>query len=310
MDSQQPSPPVKKILVKRVKVLVKRPVSAPSQAAPVPQQPAVVKVPVRTVAAPVQKPRSESRPSAARPFIFEMPDDLVAFIRKADNIFLKMLLFYVYARIYAEQSAKRNGYKIPKLRLPLPRDTAQIPQFADKFKKKKPSSFIKDIMDIAPFINGLERIIKTNAPTEKIVQAELQRIGNRTPSTADQIILAYLDIRLDMEIITSKIKLRAAKEEAKLIIETVKEIKKVDDNIKKRFITAIERKKFPVDAKKLIDNYFTLAKKEPEKAYQTLITNPLFFSPILIEKMPKKTSAEKAAAVNKQLASFLKGLKV
>ena len=103
------------------------------------------------------------------------------------------------------------------------------------------------------------------------------------------------------------------KNEAKLLINNIKQSEKETNDLKKRFITAIERKKFPVDAQKLVDNYFNLAKKDPKKAYQTLITNPLFFSPIQLEKMPKKMfgkpSAAEASAVNKRLASFLKGLK-
>ncbi len=323
MDSpQQPSSPVpvKKILVKRVKVLVKRPVSAPSQSAPIIKQP-VAPAPVKpagTFAAPAPVPPSRNESPAKNqsgsngflPFAIEIPKDITATLRKADNIFVKMFLFYVYARIYAKKVAQQNGYQFPKMRIPLPESSNSPAEFLQKFKKKKPVALIQDLREIAPFINGLERIMKSTAPTEKLLEAERLRIGDQVPSTSDQIILAYLDIRLDMQIISQKIELRGVKEQAKEIIKNVKKIKEDVEAVKKRFVAAIERKKFPVDAKKLIDNYFNLSKKEPEKAYQTLITNPLFFSPILLEKMPKNTSAAKASAINKQLASFLKGLKI
>ena len=97
---------------------------------------------------------------------------------------------------------------------------------------------------------------------------------------------------------------------------TIKELDEEEKNIKERMITAVKRKRFPVDAKKLVNNYFGLAKRDPDKAYETLITNPLFFSPILLEQMPKKffglikPSAKDAIAVNKQMAAFFKSLKV
>ena len=86
--------------------------------------------------------------------------------------------------------------------------------------------------------------------------------------------------------------------------------------LKQRFIQAIERRRFPVNARKLINNYFNLSRKEPDKAYHTLITNPLYFSPIQMERLPKKffglvkPGPKDAAAVNKRLASYLKSLKV
>ena len=228
MDSpQQPSSPapVKKILVKRVKVLVKRPVSAPSQATPVIKQPEAstpVK-PAAAVAAPAPALSSENESPAKNqpgnhgflPFAIEIPEDIVATLRKADNIFVKMFLFYVYARIYAKKVAQQNGYQFPQMRIPLPESSNSPTEFLQEFKKKKPAALIQDLREVAPFINGLERIMKSTAPTEDLLNAERLRIGNQIPSTSDQIILAYLDIRLDMQIASQKIELRGIKEQTK-----------------------------------------------------------------------------------------------
>ena len=72
------------------------------------------------------------------------------------------------------------------------------------------------------------------------------------------------------------------------IVDGIRSMEEEEKAMKHDFIVAIQRKGFPVNATKLINNYFTLAKKDPEKAYQTLITNPLYFSPIQMDRLPKK----------------------
>ena len=133
MDPQQsstPPSPVKKVLVKRVKVLVKRPVAAAPAAAPAPQN--MVKVPVKhPVAAqpaqptpaqpaparhPFSAPRPEQIPSTeperpqqskqeARPLNYELPDDIVAAVEKYKKIPHKAFALYIYAYTYAKRVA-------------------------------------------------------------------------------------------------------------------------------------------------------------------------------------------------------------
>ncbi len=364
MDPQQPTAPqtvVKKVLVKRVKVLVKRPVSAPPQAAPAAGQPVLVKVPVKrpvqqparpavqTVkpAAPVQTvyqqpavsgvPQTASRPqpsinssSRRKSFVgqvinnvevkalsYELPDDILEAVEKREKVTDKLFLLYIYARIYAQQVAREEGYAFPQMMVELPEDTLQAAQMFDEIDNDLFVAMLDDFVEMAPFITGMERIMANKAPLEQIIQSEMKRIQNQeTLSTAQQILIAYLTILVDMQIIQEKLDLLDIQNESDQIVDNIKEMEESEQEIKQSFINAIERKHFPVDARKLINNYFTLAKKDPDKAYETLITNPLFFSPIQTERLPKKffglikPSPKDAIAVNKHLASFLKNLKV
>lgn len=364
MDSPQPSQPqspVKKILVKRVKVLVKRPVAASPSAVPAPTAPAVkkilVKVPVKrpvaaapaqTAAPPVKenvapvsvgtKPSfikeppasavspqpSVSRPreepvseNRGRPIVFELPDDILAAVEKYKKIPQKALALYIYARTYAEKVAREHGRKFPPMMIELPRDTVQMQEIIrDMDGNELFDAILDDFFELTPFIDGMERIVKTKKPLEQIIKSELNRLQDSDISTADQIILAYLNLLIDMVMIHEKMEMMNANREIEEDIKDIKSLEEEENDIKRKIILSMERRHFPVDVKKLVNNYFNLAKRDPDKAYETLITNPLFFSPILKERMPKKffglikPSAKDAIAVNKQIASFFKGLKI
>lgn len=320
-----------------VKVPVKRPVQQPVRPAVQTVKPAA---PVQTVyqrPAASAAPGTDSRPQSAinpssrrksfvgqvinnvevKALTYELPDDILEAIENREKVTDKLFLLYIYARIYTQQVAREEGYAFPQMMVELPEDTLQAAQMFDEIDNDLFVAMLDDFVEMAPFITGMERIMANKAPLEQIIQSEMKRVQNQeTLSAAQQILIAYLTILVDMQIIQEKLDLLDIQNESDQIVENIKEMEESEQEIKQSFIDAIERKRFPVDARKLINNYFTLAKKDPDKAYETLITNPLFFSPIQTERLPKKffglikPSPKDAIAVNKQLASFLKNLKV
>ena len=250
------------------------------------------------------------------PIVFKLPDDILESLERYEKVTDKVFLLYIYTRLYAQQVADEQGYIFPQMMVELPEDTSQIEDFADEIDNDLFIAMLDDFTEMAPFISGMERIMANKAPLEQIIQTEISRIQDQeTLTTAQQIIIAYLTVLVDMQIIHEKMNILDIQDESDELIKEIREIEEEEREIKESFIAAIERKGFPVDARKLINNYFNLAKKDPDKAYETLITNPLFFSPIQLEKMPKKffglvkPSPKDAIAVNKRLASFLKNLK-
>lgn len=357
MDSQQSfsqQQPVKKVLVKRVKVLVKRPVAAAPAAAPAAAQPTMVKVPVKRPVQPAPQPtqsyappppapvqendispsgrrtfsgqvastietqHSEPRPAGAKPLVYDIPDDILAAVGKYKKIPHKAFALYIYTYAYAKQVAERNGRSLPRMMIELPEDTFQIQDFLDDVDDDNIfNAILSDFAELAPFVKGLPRVLASTLSLEDTIANELDRIEDQgMTTTADQIILAYLSFMIDMYKVRRKMEMQDVDNEIKEVVDDIKEMDEEENDIKKRFIDAIQRKKFPVDAEKLVSNYFNLARKDPDKAYETLITNPLFFSPIQLEKLPKKLfglvkpSAKDAISVNKQLASFFKHLKI
>lgn len=81
--------------------------------------------------------------------------------------------------------------------------------------------------------------------------------------------------------------------------------------IVKRCIEKAAPYKFSVDMPKLIQNYLNSARINPEKAWNTLITNPAFFSPIITVNDHGKRilSPKEASNQNNQLANFFKNFR-
>ncbi len=84
----------------------------------------------------------------------------------------------------------------------------------------------------------------------------------------------------------------------------------------RKYVDAIERKKFPINAERLVHGYFKVASKDPEGSFQALTTNPAIFAPIEIDKIkPKffgliKPTPRDGLIFNRKIGDFLKKLKV
>ena len=84
---------------------------------------------------------------------------------------------------------------------------------------------------------------------------------------------------------------------------------------KRRFIEAVQQKNFPIDAERLINNYFKTAAKDAPAAFEVLTTNPAMYAPIENEKIkPRlfgllKVTPQDGIRENHRIGTFLKKLK-
>ncbi len=84
----------------------------------------------------------------------------------------------------------------------------------------------------------------------------------------------------------------------------------------RKYIAAIEKKQFPVNAERLVNNYFKVASKDPSGSFEALTNNPAIFAPIEIDKIkPRffgmiKPSPRSGMMINRKLGEFLKKLKI
>lgn len=129
-------------------------------------------------------------------------------------------------------------------------------------------------------------------------------------------VISYVEILIEIEgceIDYEKRRLRAKKK--KIEKEIMEEHKKRADRAQS-YIDNIKKQKFPIDAERLVKNFFKTSKKDAENAYKALTTNPATFAPIDFKKIKArffgliKVSPQDGIRMNRKIGDFLKKLKV
>jgi hypothetical protein len=145
---------------------------------------------------------------------------------------------------------------------------------------------------------------------------ELLSIAERSDDVYLQdAIFSHIEVMIELEACEIREEALGLRKEKQKIVDEYNEMKYKNDKVIETYVTLLEKEKFPINARKLITNYLRAASKDPEKAFETLTTNPAMFSRIEIENMPKKLfgllkpSPSDAKKINKKIAKFLKKVK-
>ena len=129
-------------------------------------------------------------------------------------------------------------------------------------------------------------------------------------------IISYVEILIEMEGCELAIEERRLKAQRRKIEKEIYEEHQRRLERKQRYIEAIRKKDFPIDAERLVTNYFRTAQKDPDGAYQVLINNPAVYAPIDNSRIkPRffgliKPTPQDGIRVNREIGDFLKKLKV
>ena len=129
-------------------------------------------------------------------------------------------------------------------------------------------------------------------------------------------VISYVEILIDMESCELTYLAKLAKYQERHIKRVMYEEYMARKERQHRFTEAVKKKNFPIDAERLISNYFRVAQKDVEGAYKALTTNPAIFAPIDFAKIkPRffgliKVTPKDGIRLNIQIGNFLKKLKV
>lgn len=128
-------------------------------------------------------------------------------------------------------------------------------------------------------------------------------------------IISYVEILIDIENCEISYEQRRLKAQRRRIERQLYEEYQRRQETRKRFIEAVEKKRFPVNAERLITNYFKTATKDAKGAFEVLTTNPAVYAPIEINKIkPRffgliKVTPKDGIRENQRLAEFLRKLR-
>ena len=155
-----------------------------------------------------------------------------------------------------------------------------------------------------------------NFPLNSSDEAFLNCAEKLTDTDLQLAVISYVEILIDMEGCELTYQAKFLKYQEKQIKRLMYEEYMERKERQRKFTEALAAKNFPVDADKLISNYFRVAQKDVDGAFKALTTNPAIFAPIDFSKIkPRwfgllKVTPKDGIRVNLEIGNFLKRLKV
>ena len=137
-----------------------------------------------------------------------------------------------------------------------------------------------------------------------------------TDENLQNALISYVEILIELDGCEIAYNMRKARAKKRKIEKQIYEEHQRHQEKMKKFIEAIQKEKLPIDAERLVNNYFKTSRKDPDGAQKILEENPATYAPIQIEKIPPrffgmiKAKPEDGIKANKEIGKFLKNLKV
>lgn len=129
-------------------------------------------------------------------------------------------------------------------------------------------------------------------------------------------VISYVEILIDMESCELTYQAKLLQYQEKHIKRIMYEEYLARKERQRLYTEAVKKKDFPIDADRLISNYFRVAQKDVSGAFEALTTNPAIFAPIDFGKIkPRffgliKVTPKDGIRINTTIGNFLKKLKV
>ena len=161
------------------------------------------------------------------------------------------------------------------------------------------------------FPNDIAKI-KPNASDEELLDFAEQHSNENL----QMAVVSYVEILFEIEGCEIAYEKRLLEFEHRKIEEEIMEEHRKRAAIARKYIEAIEKKKFPINAERLINGYFKVAAKDPDGSFEALTTNPAIFAPIEIDKIKPsffgmiKPTPRTGMIYNRKIGDFLKKLKI
>lgn len=208
-----------------------------------------------------------------------------------------------------EAMASSKNLKMPQTDY---EETMLIPNYKPSVGKKI-AQYLLDCWDI---INKYDPENMKKLPPDAGDEEYLSFAEGLSDTYMQLAIISYVEILINLEICeTSYEQKKEIAIKNRIKRELYEEYMELQER-KRLFIEKLKEKNFPIDADKLINNYFRAAQKDPDGSFEALTKNPAMFSPIQFEKMhPRffgliKVTPEDGIKANQKIGAFIKKLKV
>lgn len=188
-------------------------------------------------------------------------------------------------------------------------------QIYRRYRPSRDTSLNDDIYNAWTLMLAAQPVRLSNLPPKATDEQILEYAEKTSDENLQMALISYVEILIELEGCEIAYNMRKAKSERRKIEKAIYEEHKRRQERMKAYIEAIKKQDFPIDAERLVTNYFKTAKKDPDGAQKMLENNPATFAPIQIDKLkPRffgmiKPKPEDGIRVNKEIGKFLKDLK-
>ncbi len=215
---------------------------------------------------------------------------------------------YINFRIAIGELAEKANLTMPKLQF-----SAQA--IYPRFRPSRGRIASQDIVQCWELMLAAQPIRLSGLPQNATDEQILDFAEKTTEESLQMALISYVEILIEMEGCEIAYNLRKAKAEKRKIERRIYEEHQKQIETKRRYIEAIKKKEFPIDADRLVTNFFKTARKDPDGAQKILENNPATFAPIETDKLKPRffgminPKPEDGIRINKEIGKFLKNLK-
>lgn len=184
-----------------------------------------------------------------------------------------------------------------------------------RFRPSKVSKLSNDICNGWKALLAAQPVRLSSLPKNPSDEQILNFAEKTTDENLQATLISYVETLIELDGCEIAYNMRKAKAEKRKIERKIIQEHNERKERMQKYIALIEKEKFPIDAERLVNNFFKTIRKDAEGAKKILETNPATFAPIEIEKIkPRffgmiKAKPEDGIKVNKEIGKFFKKLK-
>jgi hypothetical protein len=213
-----------------------------------------------------------------------------------NNMSAKEKLFNIYQSLYAQRTILTEA---PALTIDISALSANTMDY---------NAIRKETSAVISYLMGVRDIDKVEVKNALIIVE--QNYANQP--FWKNLILEYLSFANKEEREQLIEKAQKAREKAMEILEQIQQQEANENATIQAYAAPLKEQGFAINGEKMMQNYFNMCRKDPKKAWEILISNPAWFSPIITTNQNGDTilTPEQAIEENKKIGKFLKKLSV
>jgi hypothetical protein len=191
----------------------------------------------------------------------------------------------------------------------------QCEELLPRFRPSQTENLINDINAGWGILIAAQPVRLKSLPDNPSDDQILNFAEKVTDKNFQMALISYVETLIEIESCEIAYNLRKVRYKKHKIEKQLYEEQQNRINKKRKYIQALQKENFPIDAEMLVNNFFKAARKDPDGAAKILENNPATYAPIQVDKIPArffgiiKPKPEDGYKINKKIGKFMKDLK-